>query len=384
MAKVAVCKYIDVLSTETFIEAHVDQLKGATLIQGRPPRIGDTPPSIKERVFRALYRHVGNLGLRDGESEHTPEYMRLFRSIQPDVVLAEYGMTGVAVCDACQRLGIPYVTHFHGFDAHGSIALEKFAPRYPSMLQSAAAVIGVSQTMCSQLVNLGAPKDRVFLNPCGVDIDSFEPSPSNSLPVKFLGVGRFVDKKAPHLTILAFSKLLREYQEAQLHMIGDGPLLSACMDLVSGLDIEDFVTFHSSQPHKAVRLAMQSAHVFVQHSITAQSGDSEGSPVSITEAGASGLPVVSTFHAGIPDIVIDEETGFLVNECDVENMARRMAQLARDPKLARSMGLKARKRIEMCFSNEQSTGRLNKILQWAAGMPGKMPPLVPDWLSPTF
>lgn len=380
--KIVVAKYIGLLKSETFIRAHLRELPGdPVLIQGHPPRIGSSSASVTERFLRFLYRHAGRLLRPDNRSEFTPEYIRLLRSTQPDVVLAEYGLTGVAIGEACQSLDIPYVVHFHGFDAHGSSVLENHSETYPPMLQGATAVIGVSTAMKAQLVKLGAPKDRVFLNPCGVDVQSFEPRPGSEAVSKFLAVGRFVDKKAPHLTLLAFAQVLAERPTATLRMIGQGPLLDACKDLSIALGIEDSVSFSGTQPHRVVREAMREASIFVQHSLTAQSGDSEGSPVAIAEAGASGLPVVSTRHAGIPDIVLDEQTGFLVNERSVHDMAERMLQLANDTDLVASMGWNARERIASHFSMKKSINRLCGILEWATGRRQKKPALIPEWLS---
>jgi colanic acid/amylovoran biosynthesis glycosyltransferase len=95
---------------------------------------------------------------------------------------------------------------------------------------------------------------------------------------------------------------------------------------------------------------MQKSLAFVQHSIVASSGDSEGSPVVILEASASALPVISTYHAGIPDIILDRVTGILVPEKDIEKMTDALMALLEDKELARKMGLAGRERIKNTFS----------------------------------
>ena len=124
-------------------------------------------------------------------------------------------------------------------------------------------------------------------------------------------------------------------------------------------------------PHSEVGALMQQARAFVQHSVRALSGDSEGTPVAVIEAGASGLPVVATRHAGIPDVIIEGETGFLVDEGDVAGMAAYMIQLARGPALAAGMGQAGRKRIEEHFSMEKSIGNLWKIIESVIEQPGR-------------
>jgi len=108
---------------------------------------------------------------------------------------------------------------------------------------------------------------------------------------------------------------------------------------------------------------MQNSRVFVQHSLTPESGDMEGTPLAVLEAAASGLPVVATCHAGIMDVVVHGETGFLVPEGDVDSMAEHMYQVLNDPELARAMGQKGRARIGEQFSVERSIGNLRRILE---------------------
>jgi glycosyltransferase involved in cell wall biosynthesis len=118
-----------------------------------------------------------------------------------------------------------------------------------------------------------------------------------------------------------------------------------------------------AKPPCVVQRELRQARCFVQHSVVAPDGATEGTPVSILEAGASGLPVISTRHAGIPDVVLEGETGFLVQERDVSGMAERMLQLAVNPALAGKMGGMARIRIEAEFSMPKRIGNLRKIIQ---------------------
>ena len=136
----------------------------------------------------------------------------------------------------------------------------------------------------------------------------------------FVAVGRFVDKKAPQLTLAAFGQVAATLREAQLVMIGDGPLFESTRRAARSFGLEDRVEFRGRQTSQEVATAMRKARVFVQHSIRTVRGDSEGTPVSILEAGAAGLPVVSTRHAGIKDVVQHGSTGFLVEEGDVEGI----------------------------------------------------------------
>ncbi len=110
---------------------------------------------------------------------------------------------------------------------------------------------------------------------------------------------------------------------------------------------------------------MRQVRAFVQHSMTAISGDSEGTPVGILEAGGAGLPVISTYHAGIPDVVEDGITGYLVNEGDIELMADRMIAVAQDSALAARMGVAAQAKVLSNYTLEKSISRLITIIETA-------------------
>lgn len=350
--------------TETFILAHAMRLPAnVTLVHGNIPRIEDRPVKSQLLLNKAFRKGWRILRRYNWEWEITSAYILAFRRSRAAAVMAEYGITGVRVMEACKRVGIPLIVQFHGYDASNHEVLKEFSATYPILFQQAVAIITVSSAMKKKLILMGAPPEKIHYNPYGVDCQTFgAANPDNALPV-FLSVGRFVDKKAPHLTLLAFSKVHRACPAARLRMIGDGPLLGSCTDLAEALGITHAVTFLRTQPHSVVQEEMRRALCFVQHSIEAASGDCEGTPVAILEAAASGLPVVSTRHAGIPDVVIEGETGFLVDEHDVKAMAVRMLQIVQYPKLAGEMGRAARRRVEAHFSMEQSIDRLWSVIE---------------------
>jgi glycosyltransferase involved in cell wall biosynthesis len=320
------------------------------------PSIGDrTVLSLPRLVYHKLIRAVFGTDL---ERERTAAYLKVFRKHNVIAVLAEYGSCGVWCAEACRQAGIPLIVHFHGYDASHREILAMFEGAYAEMFAKAAAVIAVSHAMERQLISLGAPPDKVLYNPCGVDTKRFVGAdPARADPV-FIAVGRFGEKKGPHLTIEAFARVHRVYPEARLRMIGEGELLDKCRRLTRRLGIAEAVTFLEGQEHSVVEQEMSRARCFVQHSVVAPSGDSEGTPVAILEAGATGLPVVATRHAGIPDVVVEGQTGFLVAEHDVEGMAKRMLCLAQDPALAKQMGEQAREHIAEHYSMDQSLSRL--------------------------
>jgi glycosyltransferase involved in cell wall biosynthesis len=298
--------------------------------------------------------------------EITSVYLRAFRRARCQAVLVEFGHIAVQAMDACRRLSLPMVVHFHGFDVYSRAMLDRYGARYGQLFEQAAALVTPSKAMQQALQGLGAPAEKTHYVPCGVDPDRFCGSAPAEAPPTFLAVGRFVEKKAPQLTIAAFASVRRGHPEARLRMIGEGRLEGACQDLAHGLGVAEAVDFLGAQPHDVVAEEMRAARAFVQHSLVASDGNSEAIPQSVLEASASGLPVVSTRHAGIPEGVVEGETGFLVDERDVDGMARHMEQLVVDPGLAAELGRAGRRRVEEHFSLDSTIARLWDAIRTAA------------------
>jgi glycosyltransferase involved in cell wall biosynthesis len=330
-------------------------------VHGWPPSVGDSP--VLSWPKRVGYKVRKRLSRNGGGGETTAAYVAAFRRFRTDAVLAEYGTTGVDVMEACRKSAIPLIVHFHGFDASVHEVLARHTEDYLNMFKQAAAIIAVSRTMQQKLISLGASPEKVHYNPYGINCRQFSGAEPRTAAPLLLAVGRFVEKKAPQLTLRAFAQAHKASPEARLRMIGDGPLLDECRSLVKDLKIDSAVNFLGAQPHTVVQEEMRLARAFVQHSVQASDGDCEGTPVGILEACASGLPVISTRHAGIMDVIVEGQTGFLSEEHDVQGMANNMLQLIRDPELAGQMGRAARLRIENHFSQEQSDGRLWAIIE---------------------
>ena len=355
-----VTTYLPTVS-ETFIRGHIDRLPTKTiLVHSWPPSIGDEPIlSLPTRVAYKIRKRIARNG---AVNETTAAYVKAFQRWRADVVLAEYGTTGVLVMEACRRLNIPLIVHFHGYDASVREVIAEHSMSYRKMFNQAMAIIAVSRAMERKLITLGAPPEKVHYNPYGINCREFGGANPENAPPVFLAVGRFVEKKAPQITLKAFADVHRIFPTARLRMVGNGPLLDECRELAKSLKIEQAVAFLGAQSHEVVQQEMRGARCFLQHSLEASNGDCEGTPLGILEAGASGLPVVSTRHAGIADVVIEDETGFLVDEGDVKGMAENMLRFAQDSELAGRLGRAARQRIASCFSEERSLGRLSEII----------------------
>jgi colanic acid/amylovoran biosynthesis glycosyltransferase len=355
--------------SETFIRAHIERLptRVKVLYGGWfPSYTEDDRPMLSADLTRRAIRYASRKFLRLSPEYFKEEALKHFlQANKVDAVLAEYGPTGVSVMDACSAAGVPLLVHFHGFDAYDYRTLEEYGVKYQRMFTAAGAIVAVSRDMERQLLMLGAPREKLFYSPYGVDTNLFSGAEPAKVPPIFVAVGRFVDKKAPHLTLLAFKEVWKRCPDARLIMIGDGELWESCKQLARAMEISHIIEFLGPRPHVELAFTMRQVRAFVQHSIRTTYGDSEGTPIVVLEAGAAGIPVVATRHAGIQDVVIDGETGLLVHEGDVEGMARGMIRLAEDPELAGRLGRAARNRIVAEWSIEKSIGQLWNIMERA-------------------
>lgn len=329
----------------------------------RPGRFN--PLRLARRVLRPILGRPPG-----GEQQHLHRkalYQTLLR-IQPDVILANYGPSGALLAPVAEKLGIPLVVSFHGIDA-SSLALDpRWQRRYLEMFKVASAATGPSEYVRQKLIKLGCPDERAHVLHYGIKTDQIQFSPPakrfDNKELNFLFVGRLAEKKDP-VTLLRSFALARESLlplRSVLTIAGDGPLREVVESEISALDLVDHVRLLGRRKHEEIIQLFGSAHIYVQHSVTAPNGDEEGLPVSITEALASGLPVVSTRHSGIPEAVVDGVTGLLVDEKDVQGMADAMVTLARDPEKWDQFGTAGRKLLESEFAVPIVQKRLQSIL----------------------
>jgi len=256
------------------------------------------------------------------------------------VIIANYGPSGVEVSEVAKRLGIPLIVHFHGFDASLNTIINHFKDSYRKMFEIAKAIVVVSNEMEQTIIDLGADEKKVFLIRCA-PANSFTSISPDYNSNQILVIGRFVEKKAPYLSLLAFKKAQEKIPDLRIKFIGEGELFQVCKDISLALKIKN-IGFSGVMSAQSIAEEMANSFCFVQHSKTASTGDKEGTPVAILEAMASALPVISTYHAGIPDVITNDENGILVSEGDVQGMAEAIVKLYRDRNLAENLGKNAR------------------------------------------
>lgn len=348
--------------SETFIQAHKNLLEGnikyyygglsniklegkGDLLNGTKRQLGKAMDAV---FSRKLYSQKKAL-------------LDSWKKNKIDVLFFEYGTTAAQFIDVIKKSKLPLIIHFHGYDASAFATIKEFEKQYAEMFDYATYVIAVSEIMHQKLLALGCPKEKIVKNIYGPNDLFFDLDPTFSKP-QFLSVGRFTGKKAPYYTLLAFSEVLKEFPEATLVMCGDGNLVETCENICRYYQIENSVTFAGVITPEDFKNYLKESLAFVQHSITAKNGDMEGTPLAVLESSAAGLPVIASRHAGIPEVIIDGETGLLFEEHDVKRMIENMKSVLKDKQLAKDLGAKGRSNIKSNFSMKRHIDVLNDLV----------------------
>ena len=280
-----------------------------------------------------------------------------------DVIVAHFGHNGLRVARVLKRGKVSgaLVTIFHGRDV-GAPMHDGSLSRYRVLFDEGALQLPVNGFFRNALIAAGAPPAEVLVHHMGVRPNEIEYRwrswEKGTLSV--ISVCRLIEKKGIEYALRALARLPR--RDWVYSVIGGGELLDELKMLAASLGIADKVTFLGPRPHSEVKQRLRDAHVFLLPSIGARDGDLEGIPVSLMEAMAAGLTVVSTYHSGIPELIEDQKTGFLVPERDVAALAGKLAWLVENPGECERIALAARKKVEADFNADQLNDRFAQII----------------------
>jgi len=160
---------------------------------------------------------------------------------------------------------------------------------------------------------------------------------------------------------MAFSKIQSVNSGLEYHIIGDGPLFKPLQELIDKLKLQNKVFLHGPLDQEEVKEYYKSVDIFVFPSITASDGNTEGQGLVLQEAQAMEIPIIATFHNGIPEGVVDGETAFLVPEKDILALSERMNTLIQDRDLRVKMGQKGRDLVMNSFDNRKLVRRITEL-----------------------
>ena len=239
------------------------------------------------------------------------------------------------------------VTTFHGYDI--SEYMEREGNHiYDALFGAGDWFLPISERWRAKIVGLGCKERRVSVHRMGVDTSkfSFAPhKPRGDGKIRLLSVARFVEKKGVQYGIQAVARVLNKYPHVEYLIVGDGPLRDELKGLVDNLNLNNHVKLLGWKRQEEIVELMRGGDILLAPSVTTASGDQEGIPVVLMEALSQGLPVLSTHHSGIPELIQDGEFGFLVPERDVDALVERLEYLIEHPELWPKMGRAGRDHV---------------------------------------
>ncbi|MFJ7364418.1 glycosyltransferase [Peribacillus frigoritolerans] len=266
---------------------------------------------------------------------------------------AHHGSHGQEILPVCEKYNIPLIVSIRGRDGSDRPEIfEKNAKRYSALNKHGAHYYPVCQYLAEGLRRLGIPAKNMHVLYGGIELDLF-PFSSRTLPtageIRVLSVGRIVDKKGFITLIKAFKRIYTQYPNARLHIIGAGEDEKRIKSTIAEYNLKDVVILRGAMDSKQVSDELKKAHIFCLASQTAKNGDIEGIPNALKEAMASGLPVVSTRHAGIPELIEHQRTGYLAPEKNDMELAKGIQFFMENPDIWTDYTERARKVIEEKF-----------------------------------
>ncbi len=328
-------------------------------------------------------RRAVAVGRRLGRPLPPPSLLRALRLRRPQVIHSHFGYRGWQDLPLAARLGARHVVTFYGHD------VQKFPRtwpvwrrRYERLFAAADLFLCEGPHMARTLVSEGAPEDRVRVQPLGVELDRLHCAPRTAPAdgrVKVLICGAFREKKGIPDALEAVARVRSEGLDVTATVIGDaGPAEDEqrerrrILDTIARHGLEDAVRLVGYQPYDRLLAEAGEHHLCLSPSRHAADWDSEGgAPVVLIELAATGMPIVSTRHCDIPEVVEDGVTGLLAEEGDIDGIAARLGELAADSDRWAPMGVAARARVEERFDVRECVRRLVGRYEDLAGDGGR-------------
>jgi len=250
--------------------------------------------------------------------------------------------------------GIPLFVGFRGNDAT-AYPKKNFEnlESLRKLFKLADRFFPVCEHLKRQIMRLGCPEENIRVLYGGVDLSRFEyraRTLKEDETLRVLAVGRFVEKKGFDVLIKAFAELKRKRENAKLVLVGEGPCEKQYKKLIDRAGLGKSVKLVPWVDYRTIHEMYAKSHIFCAPSVTDANGNQEGIPNTLKEAMATGMPVVSTDHAGIPELVDHRTSGLLVPERDVKRLAEALTWMAEHPEGWAEFGGNARKKVERDFN----------------------------------
>jgi len=334
-------------------------------------------PNIHVIPEKSLLNRYGCSGLKGAKS-----LARLFwlwiicRKIKPDIVHSHFGTTGWFDSLVVRLTRAKHVVTFYGLDVNMvPVQDPRWKSRYKALFKSADLFLCEGPHMAQCLINMGCPQDKVKVQHLGVEVEKIPFKPRRwklGEPLRVLIAASFREKKGIPYAIEALGRLQNEVDlevDLEITIIGDATPeqrslkeKELILNVIEKHQMEHIVRMLGYQPYKVLFEEAYKHHIFLSPSVTAKDGDTEGgAPVTIIEMAASGMPIISTTHCDIPEVIEDGVTGLLAPERDVDGLVSHMRWLLKNPNSWEAVLIAGRKKIKREFNVRAQAERLGEL-----------------------
>ena len=255
------------------------------------------------------------------------------------------------------------ITTFRGDDISRFVQ-EKGDRIYDELFQTGDFFLANCEFFRHRVIKLGCPPHKIVVHGSGLDCSKF-PFSLRYLPVdgkiRIATTGRLVEKKGIEYAILAVAQQAKAHH-IEYNIIGDGELKPELQKLIDELNVGDVNLLGWKNEQEIIEI-LQRSHLFIAPSVTAADGNQDAPTNVLKEAMAMGLPVISTYHGGIPELVEEGVSGFLVPERDADALAQKLGYLLDHPETWAEMGRAGRTYVEQHYDLHKLNDRLVNIYQ---------------------
>jgi glycosyltransferase involved in cell wall biosynthesis len=265
-----------------------------------------------------------------------------------ELIHAHFANIGNVARRLGKMLGLPYTLTAHAFD----IYMDPDTDELQKVMNDAESVVTISEYNKNYLKGEIGVNNEINVIRCGIDLDKFKPQKKikDDNRIRLLTVARLVEKKGIAYLIKAIPMVIKKLPNCELTIIGSGPLYDNLQQLARDLNIERYVQFKGDVSDSELMRYYEYADMFILPCIVAENGDRDGIPVSMMEAMAMQMPVISTTVSGIPELVEDSVSGILALPKDEKAIADAIITLCKDSELRIGMGEEGRKMIERKYN----------------------------------
>ena len=304
-----------------------------------------------------------------------PSFIFYLIKDKPNLVHAHFGTSGYSFLKIKKLFGIPLITTFYGFDL--SLLPNQYPEwkkKYIKLFREGELFLVEGNHMKKCLIKLGCPEEKIIVQHLGIDLGKIKFIPrkvGEDKKIRILISASFREKKGIPYAVEAFGRIKQAHPELRLKLtiIGDsrGSIeekneKKKILNIIQEYNLKDCVAMLGYKPYPVFLRELYKHHIFLHPSIHASDGDTEGgAPVSIIEASASGMPILSTMHCDIPEVVKNGQSGYLVPERGIDDLSKRLEYLVLNPGKWEQMAKNGRIHIEKNYDIKKQVQKLEEI-----------------------